>query len=281
MTSVQTGVTTIRKIQDLQQGIEQIRHHEAVLHWLSPIDFAAQQQDIISRKEEGTGQWFLNSAEVEFWQQGISKTLFCPGIPGAGKTMAAAIAIEYLCGLAQSEDIGVAYVFCNYKTQAEQTADALLASLLKQVTHSRPNQAGAVVQMYEKHQMQKTKPSLDEITTALQTVSSSYTVTYIVLDALDECIKSTRDKLIAPLRRLQKHANIRLLCTSRFIPEIEELFYADTKLEVRASEQDIRRYVAGQISRLPKCIHSDSELKQEVQEGIAKAVDGMYVFYAK
>jgi hypothetical protein len=279
MNSVQADVTTIRKVQDSQQGVEQVRHHEAVLHWLSPIDFAAQQHDIIERKEKGTGQWFLDSAEFEAWQQGTSKTLFCPGIPGAGKTMVAAIAIEYLCISAQSEDIGVAYVFCNYKTQAEQTSYALLASLLKQVTHSQPIQAGVVVRMYEKHQTQKTKPSLGEITTALQTVCSSYSVAYIVLDALDECIKSTRDELIAPLRRMQKHVNIRLLCTSRFSPEIEELFCADTKLEVRASDQDIRRYVTGQTSRLPKCIRCDSELEQEVQESIAKAVDGMYVVY--
>jgi hypothetical protein len=281
MNSVQADVTTIRKVQDLQQDAEQIRQHEAVMHRLSPIDFAPQQHDIITRKEDGTGQWFLNSAEVGAWQQGTSKTLFCPGIPGAGKTMAAAIAIEYLCRSAESEDIGVAYVFCNYKAQAEHTSYALVAALLKQFTRSRPNQAGVVVQMYEKHQKQNTKPPLNEITAALQTVCSSYPAAYVVLDALDECRNSTRDEVLNILRQLQMKADVRLLCTSRFIPEIEQKFRSDPVLEVRASEQDIRRYVTGQVPKLPRCIQSNRELAREVQEGIAKAVDGMYVFRAK
>lgn len=172
----------------------------------------------------------------------------------------------------------MAYVFCNYKAQAEQTSYALLASLLKQLTQSRPSQADVVVQIYEKHQKQKTKPSLNEITAALQTVCSSYPATYVVLDALDECGNYTRDKVLKMLRQIQMRANVRLLCTSRFIPEIEEMFRSDPVLEVRASEQDIRRYVMGQAPKLPRCVQRNSELAREVQEGIAKAVDGMYVF---
>src|ERR1700712_1045056 len=104
------------------------------MRWLSPSDFAAQQHDFISRKEEGTGQWFLDSAEFKAWQQGPEKTLFCPGIPGAGKTMIAAIAIDHLYKRSRSEEIGVAYLFCNYKAQQVQTSTALLAVVLKQLT---------------------------------------------------------------------------------------------------------------------------------------------------
>ena len=46
-------------------------------------------------------------------------------------------------------------------------------------------------------------------------------------------------------------------------------------LEVRASEEDVRRYVAGQVPRLPNCIKRDDELKRTVQNKIIEAVDGM------
>ena len=31
--------------------------HSAILDWLTPIDYAAQQSDIFARRQEGTGQW--------------------------------------------------------------------------------------------------------------------------------------------------------------------------------------------------------------------------------
>ena len=46
-------------------------------------------------------------------------------------------------------------------------------------------------------------------------------------------------------------------------------------LEVRASEEDVRWYVAGQMPRLPNCIKCDDELKHTVQSKIIEAVDDM------
>jgi hypothetical protein len=194
--------------------------------------------------------------------------------------MVAAIAIEHLCKRTQSEDIGVGYLFCSFKEQVGQTCDTLLEALLKQLIHGRPNYADAVVQMHKTHQKQNTRPSHTEIVAALQTICSSYRVVYLVIDALVECLDtdSTRTKLINSLQQLQTRANVRLLCTSRFIPEIEERFQLNTTLEIRASEQDVRQFVAGQVPRLPRCIQGDGDLIREVQDGIAEAVDGMYVY---
>jgi hypothetical protein len=140
--------------------------------------------------------------------------------------MIAAIAIDHLCKRSRSEDIGVAYLFCNYKAQLEQTSTALLAAVLKQLTRSRPDMPDAVAQMYKNHQKHKTRPSIDEILGALQPVCSGYPAVYLVIDALDECTNrdGARTKLIDKLRKLQAKTNVRLMFTSRYIPEIEEKF---------------------------------------------------------
>ena len=135
--------------------------------WLSPTDFLALQHDIITRRQEGTGQWFLDSPEFKKWLQGSDRTLFCPGIPGAGKTMMAAIAIDYLCRTTGRDDIRVAYLFCNYKAQADQSASSLLAALLKQLVQSRLDIAALVAYMYDHHLKRRSKPSLDDIFAAL------------------------------------------------------------------------------------------------------------------
>src|SRR2546429_5774739 len=62
-----------------------------VAHWLTPANFSAQQSDIIAKRQEGTGLWLLNSDEYKIWIKEEKRTLFCPGIPGAGKTMVSSI----------------------------------------------------------------------------------------------------------------------------------------------------------------------------------------------
>jgi ankyrin repeat protein len=71
---------------------------------------------------------------------------------------------------------------------------------------------------------------------------------------------------------------VRLLATSRFLSDIVDEFKDSGRLEIRASDDDVRQFVAGQIDRLPGCIRRSSELQKMVQDGIAEAVDGMYVF---
>jgi Cdc6-like AAA superfamily ATPase len=244
------------------------------MEWLSPTDFPAQQHDIITRREGGTGQWFLETLEFKRWLQGCDKTLFCSGIPGAGKTMMAAIAIDHLCKTAQSDEIGIAYLFCNYKAQADQSAPSLLAALLKQLVQSRPDIAAPVTHMYDDHSKRNNRPSLDEILRSLQSVCSDYTTVYIIVDALDECTDKdgNRGRLIDKLRELQATTDVRLLFTSRSIPDITQKFEPNPMLEVRAREEDVRRFVACQMSRLPKY---EEQLKSAIQDRIVEAVDGM------
>ncbi len=103
------------------------------------------------------------------------------------------------------------------------------------------------------------------------------TTVYIVVDALDECADSNgaRGRLIDKLCELQARLDVRLLFTSRDIPEIKQKFQSNPVLEVRASGEDVRRFVEGQIPRLPNCIQRDEELKHTVQNKIVEAVDGM------
>jgi len=247
------------------------------MEWLSPTDFPAQQHDIITRRQEGTGQWFLDSLDFKRWLQGSDKTLFCLGIPGAGKTMMAAIAIDHLWRMARCDDIGITYLFCNYKAQADHSAPGLLAALLKQLVQSRPDIAAPVTHIYDQHSKRRSRPSLDDIFGALQSVCSNHTTVYIIVDALDECADKdgVRGQLIDKLRELQARTDVRLMCTSRFIPEIMQNFCSIPTLEVRASEEDVRQFVTGQMPRLPNCIKRDNELKRAIQNKIVEAVDGM------
>jgi hypothetical protein len=268
--AIKADTKSIRNAQGLQQ-------HNAIMDWLSPTDFPAQQDDNFGRRQEGTGQWFVDSPEFKRWLRGSDKTLFCPGIPGAGKTIMAAIAIDHLYKVAEGNDIGIAYLFCNYKAQTDQSAPSLLAALVKQLVQSRPEITVPVTHVYDHHSKRGSRPSLDEMFSALQSVCSNFIAVHIVVDALDECADTdgARSRLIDKLRNLQATTDVRLLFTSRFIPEIRQKFQSNPILEVRASEEDVRRFVAGQMLCLPNCIQHSDELMRAVQNRIVEAVDGM------
>lgn len=240
------------------------------------MDFAAEQHGIIMQRHEGTGQWFLSAPKFQNWLHGGDKTLFCPGIPGAGKTMMAAIAIDHISAL--RDEMGLAYIFCRYKAQADQSVSSLLAALLKELVQSRPQTAAATT-LTQRHFKRRNRPSLNELFEALQSVCADYPTVHIVVDALDECDdrRGDRSTLVDKLCDLQAGANVRLLFTSRSIPEIEQKFQSKPRLQVHANEEDVRQFVAGQMQRLSNCIQRDDELKCAAQNTIVNAVDGMYV----
>jgi Cdc6-like AAA superfamily ATPase len=257
------------------QQVQVTASQRILLEWISSSDYPAQQSDIIKRRQERTGQWFLDAPEVARWLDDAKTTLFCPGIPGAGKTMVAAIAVNQLLVSAQNGTYGVAYVYCNHKSQADQDIVSILAAILKQLVQSRPSMLGPVERLHQKHAGRGTKPSLDDIYSALRDVLAQYPYVHIVVDALDECQNETRRQLCTKILGLQKGADVRLMVTSRFVPDVEDAFRSALRLEVKASDEDIKQFVAGQIHSLPACIQRDIALQDLVQKKIVEAVDGM------
>ena len=51
-----------------------------LMKWLSPLEFFSKQNDALSRRQEGTGQWLLESIEFRSWLNTARRVLWCPGI---------------------------------------------------------------------------------------------------------------------------------------------------------------------------------------------------------
>jgi Cdc6-like AAA superfamily ATPase len=257
---------------------QESREQQEIFEWLTPVDYHTQQNDFLKQRQTGTGQWLLDSPQFKTWVEAKHQTLFCPGIPGAGKTILTSTVVEELCTRFQDDSgIVVGYIFCNYKQQNEQTVEHLLASLLKQLAQGRPSPLESVKSLYTRCQSKNTRPGVDDISAALQSVAFEYSRVYIIIDALDECSAKDgcRTQLLSKLSHLQVKCGINIFATSRFIPEIVEEFKQDPSLEVRANEQDVQRYLDGRISHLPQFIRNSPDLQHEIKTEVVKAVDGM------
>ncbi|KAI1135672.1 hypothetical protein F5Y05DRAFT_167876 [Hypoxylon sp. FL0543] len=252
------------------------REHREILDWLTPLDYATQQADFISRRQPGTGKWLLNSPEYWAWMRTGKQTLFCPGIPGAGKTILSCTIIDDLSIRYRDDpNVGIAYLYFNFRRQTEQKVIDLESSLLKQLAQSQPSLPGAVKDLYNRHKQRRSRPSEDELLEALRSITTLYSRVFIIVDALDECETSQREKLLSGLFDLQEEQGVNILATSRFIPEIVGRFTSCKSLEIRASEEDVRIYLEGHMKQLPSFVHGDADIRHQIITTISETADGM------
>lgn len=258
------------------------KENRDIVDWLTPVDYGPQQSDFLKRRQAGTGLWLLECTEYSTWLGRAKQTLFCPGIPGAGKTILTSIVVNDLHARYGSDpNVGIAYIYCNFRQTDKQNAEDLLAALVKQLALGRPSLPDVVTSLYEKHKTNgtRTRPSFDEISKCLRAVVALYSRVFIVVDALDECetSNSCRPRFLVDVLDLQDRAGVNLFVTSRYIQDIMERFQRSIILEIRASSEDVRKYLEVRISEGGSYILRRPGLQADITSEIVKRVEGMQV----
>lgn len=231
--------------------------------------------DSLEKWQQGTGQWFLNSPEFAAWVSGRSPALLCVGIPGAGKTILASVAIEQLRSARNSRGLRVAFLYCNYRMWEKQDAKSLFAMVLRQLAEQCASVPESVKALYTSCKRKKTGPSFPEILDTLSGVVGSQDRAFLVIDALDECSDKARKILLAKLQELRRNTKTSVMATSRPHGLLEREFEGDAQLEIRAVERDIDLYLDGQLKGLSECVTRSDTLQKTIKKHIAEAAGGM------
>ncbi|KAF5694693.1 hypothetical protein FDENT_821 [Fusarium denticulatum] len=263
-----------RKTDHIAERVDQQHLHE-ILDWFGTSDHGSRQSSLLEEYQEGTGEWFLASNEFKDWIKTNDRILFCPGLPGAGKTFIVSIVIRHLLSLFDKHNSTViAYHYCDFARQDKETVNLILSSILKQLVQCWGSLPAIMSTLYNEHKKRNTRPSLREITSALKTVTSLSSRTFIVIDGLDECL--VWRNLMAQLRGLQ---GVNILATSRAIPEIanDKTLKGSSVLEVHARASDVRKYIDGNMQRLSKFVSHDQQRQDEVRAAIIRASGGMFL----
>jgi hypothetical protein len=238
---------SVDRLHERQDNRERRDEQQAVLDWLTLIDYASQQNDFINRRQPGTGQWLLDSVLFQEWVKRSKQTLFCPGIPGAGKTMITSIVVGDLYKRFRNDaTVGIAYIYCNFKRKHEQTLEDLILNLLKQLAQSQSSLPNSVKGLYEHHQQKRTRPSFDEICKALHSVAAVCSSVFIAVDALDECQISGgyRTRFLSEILSLQAKYGANIFTTSRINDEIAKVFTGAASLKIHARDDDVGAYLS-------------------------------------
>ncbi|KAF2234280.1 hypothetical protein EV356DRAFT_485663, partial [Viridothelium virens] len=269
-------------VKELQGQARRQRHH-AIVEFIAPYDFATKHGSVLSQWQSGTGQWFLDAREYRDWIKSEPRkgnTLWCPGIPGAGKTTMVSVVVDDLQQrFREDEEAAIAFLYCDYRERETQTLQNMLSSLWRHFVQKRLLN-NAECETLEKNFLKRNqRPQAAELLKLLYAEMQKYSKVYVILDALDECEKDHGTRLLKELRAFQPL--VRILITSRFpVGEDSALFDTTEQLRIRASTADLTEYVDKRIeseAKLSNSVRKDPSLGQIIADTIAEKAQGMFL----
>ena len=102
--------------------------------------------------------------------------------------MIASIAVNHLKTSFADNKTGIVFLYCVYKRQDNQKVDDLLASLLGQLAVCQSMISESIRKLFHKHQNgEKPRLSQKEVREELRNITKTYSRTFVIIDALDEC----------------------------------------------------------------------------------------------
>ncbi|KIV87711.1 hypothetical protein PV11_03240 [Exophiala sideris] len=255
---------------------------QAALQWLFPagLEQVLTQEYNLKLRQPGTWSWFLNEDKYQEWKISARSKLWLHGIPGAGKTILVSTMIDDLAK-DLSNDHGLAFFFCDFKTAETQDVPNILRSLIKQFVLQDEGGSAmiALLDFRERHSRGPTIIQSAQYLELLHKVVQPFTSSSIVIDGLDE-IRHNRPAVLEDLTTIQNSASsINLLFSSRREVDIEEQLRDFQKLSVSASESDLKLYVAAELGtriRRKQLKIGDPDLKGDIIARLATGAGGMF-----
>jgi len=283
--------------------------HPQLLTWLSPLDPGLRHWDIQERRVNDVGGWLLETEEFRRWcrlgteGEAESAVLFCYGNPGVGKTFIryedyllqreesepvltpyddSSLVVDRLCDQASGQNATVSCFYLGFAERKEQSATNVLGSLLKQIVSGMRRVPEEILRAF---QQQKTtiggrRPQLVDIVKMLQLVTSCLP-TFVCLDALDECSRVQRARLLNSLKQvLEKSPGTRIFATGRphIQAEIEKRLAGQvTSISVSPNRGDITRFLHVRLGEDEMLDAMDESLEADILEKIPENMSEMCV----
>ncbi|KAH6911303.1 hypothetical protein BKA70DRAFT_56704 [Coprinopsis sp. MPI-PUGE-AT-0042] len=230
-------------------------HHAPETAPIPPIlnrvpNFRDIQSATLGKATEGTGDWICVWKEFIIWlaSDGYIRILWGSGMPGAGKSILASLAINAVETRAKASltPICVGYLYIRYSDNTKFTVRDLLEILVKQTVERHPAALPLCTEVYTRHVREKTEPSTTELVALLKSFTSELvTTSFYFIDALDEAPADVQLELLEKLVDL----NVKLFITSRPLDQLESRFPDAHHFPIFAQDADLDVHIDKEISR--------------------------------
>jgi len=190
------------------------------------------------------------------------------------------LVIDTLCKRAMGENASVACFYFDFAVKEEQSPDAILSSVLKQIVGGLDRVPEKIVKAFRdrKRVIGGQKLQLGEIVEFLQDIASAR-LTFICMDALDEYPARHRAKLLDLLNQvLQKAPGARLFLTGRLHIQDEVHEHLAVRVVTRSitpAKNDIITFLRAKLKEDTMPHAMDESLEEEIIQNIPKTVSEM------
>ncbi|KAF5228361.1 hypothetical protein FAUST_11138 [Fusarium austroamericanum] len=240
----------------------------------------------IQLREPTTGIWLMATIELQSWLTNSGSLLWFNGIPGGGKTILAGLVIQKAL-TRSSDEVGVAFFFCDYKN----IATLRLANILGVIAVQLALQNDASYEILEKYHEDlnppnelATTPGVDGLERIISSMIKTFRQVLIVVDGLDECGNKMGSVTmsLATFASLDTPASVALF--SRQEPDIRARLGNDfTEIPIEAHIEDIEIYVKAELEKRIQSRSlrlTDPDTAHKIEEELVRRADGMFRWVA-
>ncbi|RYP42504.1 hypothetical protein DL767_000192 [Monosporascus sp. MG133] len=269
------------KLTDLWDRSE-LAERVCMLQWMSTIPFEDMHNQAKDGRTHDTGLWLLAHEQFKKWRlEGASMTLWVHGPPGYGKTKLMSTVVDDL--LAELEDDeALAYFYCDRNQSDRRGPEPILRSCIRQLATSRRDDGVIHCSLRRLYQKYKTSAfarqhiSTEVIKRELISLTSTFRITTIVIDALDECYLDTRSNLIEALAEIAAESArpVKVLMSAR--PDGDLRYYmsseASIDLTLVDTRDDISKFVIESVYGRPKDAPNLRYWREQITDKLRQAV---------
>ena len=237
-------------------------------------------------------RWVLDNRQFQQWREDEqSRLLWIKGDPGKGKTMLLCGIVDKLRESAHYSCL-LSFFFCQATDSRINSATSVLHGLIYLLVDQRPALISHVRKKYDQAGRQLFEDAnawfalLGILTDILH--DPALTTTYLVIDALDECMTDLTKLLKLIVEHVSASPRVKWIVSSRDSPTIEQqLALADcaggTKLSLEVNRevvaQAVDSYIAYKVSQLIS-IKDNRPLQSHIRESMCKKADDTFLWAA-
>jgi hypothetical protein len=203
--------------------------------------------------------------------------------------LASSSLIQDIIAMQKAGLASLAFFYCDFREDQKKDLRGLLSSLLVQLCHQSDSYCDILFKFYSEHDEGSRHPSDDELARCLTDLLKlpEHAPVYVILDALDECpkssaVRSPRAKVLNLIEELIKSQfrNLRVCVTSRPETDIKDVLDTLTFRSVSlhdegGQKQDIEDFIKSVIFTHPENKRWKAEHKQLVIDVLTAKANGM------
>jgi hypothetical protein len=235
--------------------------------------------------------WVLDNTAYQQWRQDPhSRLLWVKGDPGKGKTMLLCSLVNELQSVTPRTEL-LSYFFCQATDSRINSATSVIRGLLYMLVDEQPSLISHVRRKYDyagKALFEDANAwvALSEIFTSMMQDKGLKT-TYLVVDALDECVVDLPKLLDLIVRTSTFSSRAKWLLSSRNENHIEEKLKsvgdgAKLSLELKQNAEQVARAVDAYIDHKLSCLESlgEADLRKQVRDELHQKANGTFLWVA-